>query len=74
MKTLDEYHTKYPARPGDTPEKFARYEEFCEKNPCPSTFEGYNRWYARLADYMGVEITPVSHPIFPLTIPQNPAE
>ena len=73
MKTLEEYHTKYPARRGDTPEMFARYEEFCEKNPCPSG-EAYRHWYVRLAAHMEVEITPVSGPIFPLTIPRNLAE
>ena len=52
MKTLEEYHLKYPARPGDTPEKFARYEEFCEENPCPASLDAYHRWYAALAEWM----------------------
>lgn len=49
--TLADYHKKYPARHGDTVEKFARYEEFCTKNPCPNG-DGYFSWYARSAVWM----------------------
>ena len=50
--TLEDYHKKYPARPGDTVEKFEKYEAFCAKNPCPQTVEGYLQWYAKLAAWM----------------------
>ena len=60
MKTLEEYYLKYPARPGDTPEMFARYEEFCENNPCPNG-EAYHRWYAALTEWM----QSAKSPLFP---------
>lgn len=57
--TLAKYHKKYPARLGDTVEKFYRYELFCESNPRPSLkncksnwSEEYNKWYAKLSKYM----------------------
>lgn len=49
--TLLEYHKKYPKRPGDTVEKFFKYERFCSKNPL-SKNEDYHLWYSRLAAYM----------------------
>ena len=58
MKTLEEYHKKYPPRPGDTAEKFARYEAFCERDPSPRitdpdyTGEKWDQWYGRLAQHM----------------------
>ncbi len=58
--TLEDFHKKYPARPGDTVEKFQRYEEFLAKDPPPippsvyerDFFDEYSAWYARLAKWM----------------------
>lgn len=61
MKTLAEYHKTYPARPGDTAEKFAHYEAFEAKDPCPPMESGYGAyadWYERLKNWM--EASPVT--------------
>lgn len=50
-KTLADYHLTYPARPGDTIERFARYEAFCLKEPYIEG-DNYHSWYARLTTWM----------------------
>jgi hypothetical protein len=62
-------YQKYPPRPGDRAERFARYEEFCAKNPCPEEpcgFDAYSAWYAKLTAWMESGTTP--------KIPNDPAE
>jgi hypothetical protein len=44
-------HKNSPTRPGDTVERFARYEAFCAMDPCP-TGDAYHAWYARLMTWM----------------------
>lgn len=51
-KTLKEYHKIYPARVGDTVEKFHKFEKFCEKHPYPKLGDDYHSWYAKLTKYM----------------------
>jgi hypothetical protein len=52
MKTLKEYHKKYPARAGDTAQKFADYEEFCRRYPSPPPTGDYLKWYSYLSMWM----------------------
>lgn len=54
-KTLEDYHKIYPARAGDTVEKFRAYEAFCERSPVPKFedgFRAYQNWYNALAAFM----------------------
>lgn len=50
--TLEKYHKKYPARPGDSAERFYQYEKFCHEDPDLGCGSNYFAWYARLARYM----------------------
>jgi len=50
--TLEDYHKKYPKRPGDTVEKFARFEEFLRVNPRPEPNGNYFAWYYLLSKWM----------------------
>jgi hypothetical protein len=59
--TLEDYHKKYPARAGDTVEKFEKYEAFIAKYPSPSfedEFAAYQSWYSDLTNYMESNILP----------------